>query len=166
MRRVGGLGLGWGRAVVLHTASSFAEAEPWRANARPQAVWTHVLAGHRSWVSGMWQEPPELPGAGGCAEVKGVPKTRRCFACLLLKATPVPPKGTLAAGLRAGLRAGPRGQQKRWRPARGRKTEPGDPLHQIPALEPLRKQAAVTRESRNVGTRSFFSLVQINPTAG
>ena len=57
--------------VNVKTASSpLWRQEPGGQTQASGRVWTHVLAPHPSWDSGLWQEFCAVPGTGGCAEGK------------------------------------------------------------------------------------------------
>lgn len=119
---------------------------------KPQAsglVWTAS-----SWVSGLWQKLPAVPGAGECTEVKGVrQRVRQCFLPLSLETIPrackrhsryqSPKAARVPAHDGTGVTAAPK-----------------------PRAQAARGEATVTRESRSIGARSPFCLVQIAATSG
>lgn len=117
-------------------------------------MWTHVLARHPSWVSGLWQELCAVPGTGDDEDAQrenGVPeKTVLCLSS---------PRGHLRAckgdtgcqspsGSRRAARASASCSRAHDR-ARG-------PTAPKPCAWATWGQEAVTRGSRNIGTRSFF----------
>lgn len=123
---------------------------------KPQAsglVWTHVLASHPSWVSWQWQELPAVPGAGGRAEGKGgaVEKAVLCLSA---------PRGHPCACKRDTRCHSPSRSPRAARapaPCCRAHDGAGGPAAPKPCAQAARAQAAVTRESRNITARSFFS---------